>query len=58
MCLKHSVDMVIGLLAILKGGRSLCAPGSSLSERATRLHPGRCPSACTTDAGIVAAGIA
>ena len=38
ICVERSLEMVVGLLGILKAGRRLCADGSQLSERTTGVH--------------------
>ncbi len=41
ICMERSIDLVIGLLAILEIGRRLRAPGSRAAGRAHRLYPAR-----------------
>ena len=49
ICVERSIDMVVGLLGILKAGGGLRAIRSSLSPRALSLHAVRFPGAGTID---------
>ena len=42
LCIERSLEMVVGILGILKAGGSLCAARSGLSARPIGLHAARC----------------
>ena len=46
ICMERSLEMVIGLLGILEGRRSVCPVGSAISEGAVGLYVGRFGGGC------------
>ncbi len=52
LCVERSLEMVVGLLGILKAGGGLCAAGSQLPNRAPHLHAGGCACLCAGDTAL------
>ena len=49
ICVERSLEMVVGLLGILKGRRGVCAAGSGIPQERSRVHGGRLPDSGAAD---------